>query len=54
MHNFGDEIGQRVAVLGFRCDPLWRTGAGLEVFNPRYFGYDLDFVPIETLTERLA
>ncbi|GMN02232.1 DUF917 domain-containing protein [Erythrobacter sp. MTPC3] len=43
------ERGQRVAVLGFRCDPLWRTKAGLDVFSPRYFGYDLDYVPIEQL-----
>ena len=44
-------IGQRVAVLGFRCDPLWRTEAGLAVFSPRYFGYDIDYAPIE---ERLS
>lgn len=43
--------GQRVAVLGFKCDPLWRTEAGLAVFSPRYFGYDADYVPIE---DRLA
>jgi len=49
--NPGYERGQSVAVLGFRCDPLWRTEAGLAVFSPRYFGYDLDYVPIE---ERLA
>jgi len=43
--------GQAVAVLGFRCDPLWRSEAGLAVFSPRYFGYGLDYVPIE---ERLT
>ncbi|MCK0098850.1 DUF917 domain-containing protein [Qipengyuania sp. S6317L1] len=43
--------GQEVAVLGFRSDPLWRSEAGLKVFSPRYFGYDVDYVPIE---ERLA
>lgn len=43
--------GQEVAVLGFRCDPLWRSEAGLAVFSPRYFGYDVDYVPIE---QRLA
>lgn len=45
--NPGYTNGQQVAVLGFRCDPLWRTPAGLEVFSPRYFGYDIDYVPIE-------
>ena len=39
--------GQEVAVLGFRCDPLWRTEAGLAVFSPRYFGYEIDYLPIE-------
>ena len=43
--------GQAVSVLGFRSDPIWRTPAGLEVFRPRYFGYDIDYVPIE---QRLA
>lgn len=42
-------VGQEVAVLGFRCDPLWRSEAGLAVFSPRYFGYDVDYVPIEQL-----
>ncbi|EAQ28302.1 hypothetical protein NAP1_11923 [Erythrobacter sp. NAP1] len=52
--NPGYERGQRVAVLGFRSDPLWRSEAGLEVFSPRYFGYDLDYVPIEALNERAS
>ena len=43
--------GQAVTVLGFICDPLWRTAEGLYVFAPRYFGYDVDYIPIE---ERLA
>ncbi len=47
--NPGYEDGQAVAVLGFKCDPIWRSEAGLEVFSPGYFGYDLDYVPIENL-----
>lgn len=43
--------GQAVAVLGFRCDPLWRSEAGLAVFSPRYFGYDLDYAPIEQMLD---
>lgn len=45
------ERGQAVTALAFRCDPLWRTPAGLEVFSPRYFGYDVDYLPVE---DRLA
>jgi DUF917 family protein len=37
--------GQRVAVLAFACDPLWRTPRGLEVAGPRAFGYAFDYVP---------
>ena len=43
--------GQPVTVLGFRCDPIWRTAAGLEVFRPRYFGFDVSYIPIETRLE---
>jgi DUF917 family protein len=39
--------GQRVAVIAFACDPLWRTPRGLEVAGPRAFGYTFDYVPIE-------
>lgn len=41
--------GQRVAVLAFPCDPLWRTEEGLRLVGPRAFGYDLDYRPIEEL-----
>lgn len=39
--------GQAVSVLGYRSATLWRRPEGLEVFAPRYFGYDVDYVPIE-------
>jgi DUF917 family protein len=42
--------GQRVAVLAWPCDPLWRTPRGLEVAGPRAFGYDLDYLPIEEIS----
>ncbi|WP_346111515.1 DUF917 domain-containing protein [Nonomuraea maheshkhaliensis] len=40
-------FGQRVSVLAWACDPLWRTERGLELTGPRAFGYDLDYVPFE-------
>jgi uncharacterized protein len=40
-------FGFRVAVLGIACDPQWRTPAGLDLVGPRYFGYDIPYVPIE-------
>jgi DUF917 family protein len=41
--------GQRVTVLAWPCDPLWRTARGLEIAGPRAFGYDLDYTPVEDL-----
>jgi uncharacterized protein len=39
--------GFRVAVLAAPCDERWRTDRGLELVGPRYFGYDVDYVPVE-------
>ncbi|RMF77686.1 MAG: DUF917 domain-containing protein [Chloroflexi bacterium] len=39
--------GMRVAVIAFPCHEKWRTPAGLELANPRYFGYDVDYIPVE-------
>ncbi|MHB8614012.1 MAG: DUF917 domain-containing protein [Candidatus Dormibacteraceae bacterium] len=41
--------GQRVTVIGFASDPVWRTPAGLQLGGPRAMGYDFDFVPIEEI-----
>jgi DUF917 family protein len=37
-----------VVVLGMPCTAKWRTPQGLELVGPRYFGYDIDYVPVET------
>ena len=41
--------GQRVSVIAFACDPVWRTPRGLEVAGPRAFGYEHAYVPVEEL-----
>lgn len=41
--------GHRVAVVGLPCDPRWRTDSGLALVGPRYFGYDIDYRPVESL-----
>jgi len=43
--------GQRVAVVGVPSDPQWRTDKGLELVGPRYFGYDIDYRPVESLNK---
>jgi DUF917 family protein len=40
-------FGQRVSVLAWACDPLWRSARGLELAGPRAFGYDLDYAPFD-------
>jgi hypothetical protein len=42
-------FGQRLAVLGIPCAPVWRTPAGLAVAGPRVFDYPHDYVPVEEL-----
>ena len=39
--------GMRVAVAAFPCAPEWREAAALALVHPRYFGYDVDYVPVE-------
>jgi hypothetical protein len=39
--------GFRVTVIAAPCDPRWRSEAGLALVGPRYFGYDVDYVPVE-------
>lgn len=41
--------GQRVVIIGMPCAPIWRTEAGLAQVGPRYFKYDIEYVPIEQL-----
>jgi len=41
--------GQRVSVIAFPCDPIWRTPRGVDLAGPRAFGYDFDYVPVEEL-----
>jgi DUF917 family protein len=46
--------GHRAVVLGIPCDPVWRTTAGIELGGPRHFGYDLEYLPVESgFTARL-
>src|SRR6185312_14239008 len=39
------KYGQRVVVIAFGCDPVWRTERGIALAGPRAFGYDFDYVP---------
>ena len=41
------KYGLRVVVLGFPCHPQWRTPDGLKLVGPRYFGYEIEYVPLQ-------
>ena len=48
----GYPLNAEVVMVGIPAHPMWRTAKGIEVFGPRHFGHDLDFVPIEELQKR--
>lgn len=39
--------GMQVSVIGLPAPEQWRTPRGIEIFGPRYFGIDADYLPIE-------
>jgi len=43
----GYKIGAELAIIGYETSPMWRTPKGIEVFGPRHFGFDFDYVPLE-------
>jgi DUF917 family protein len=45
-------VGEEVVLVGWPNAPRqWRTPKGIEVFGPRHFGFDFDYVPIEELQQ---
>lgn len=43
--------GQRVAVFAVGCPQVYRTEAALRAAGPRCFGFDIDYVPIESMAK---
>ncbi|MCL4352208.1 MAG: DUF917 domain-containing protein [Firmicutes bacterium] len=43
----GLPYGQGVTVYAFPCDPVWNTPKGMETVGPRYFGYQVDYTPLQ-------
>lgn len=42
--------GLRLVALAYASDPQWVTPAGIELAGPRYFGYDVDYIPIKSVS----
>lgn len=39
--------GKTVSVIGFPVSEKWRTTNGLAAFGPSFFGFDVEYIPIE-------
>ncbi|CEH30512.1 hypothetical protein AM501_11320 [Aneurinibacillus migulanus] len=50
----GLRYGARAVVIGIPCHPKWRTPKGIETCGPGYFGYDVEYVPVEKLAKKGA
>lgn len=48
----GYPVGDEVAMVGIPAPHQWRVPRGIEVFGPRHFGDDYDYVFIEELQKR--
>jgi uncharacterized protein len=48
----GIRYGARCVVIGIPCNPKWRTAKGIETVGPKYFGYDVDYIPVEELVKK--
>ena len=46
--------GMRVSLLACPCHAQWRTNIGIKTTGPRYFGYGVDYEPVEQIARRLA
>jgi len=38
---------REVTLWGMKCADLWRTERGLRIYNPKHFGFDIPYTPIE-------
>ena len=43
--------GRKVAVVGVKAVDVWRSERGLRIYNPRHFGFNIKFRPIEEVME---
>ncbi len=39
--------GEHVVVIGMTANELWRSNRAIEIFGPKHFGFDFDYVPFE-------
>ncbi|MGC8496840.1 MAG: DUF917 domain-containing protein [Thermoplasmata archaeon] len=49
-----NKTGQEYFVFGMRSDKKWRTVAGLNVMAPKFFGFEIEYKPIENILEPIG
>ena len=49
IYNTDFQVGQKIVAIGMKGVEGFRTEQGLKLASPRYFGFDIDYVPIEEL-----
>ena len=47
IYNRDLEVGKDVVVIGIPADKLWRSKDGLNIFNPKTFGFNMDYTPMK-------
>jgi DUF917 family protein len=45
--------GMLINAIAIRAPDVWRSSKGLELFGPRHFGFDYDYVPVEELVKEV-
>jgi DUF917 family protein len=43
--------GRKVVVWGMKSAAPWRTERGLRIYNPKHFGFDIEYKPIEKIVK---
>lgn len=49
IYNWGNDLkrGRECTVIGVKAADIWRTKAGIEIFGPKQFGFDIEYRPLE-------
>ena len=40
-------VGQKISVIGLVAPAEWRLPKGLELFGPKHFGFEIEYIPLE-------
>lgn len=49
MLNPDAKVGDLISIFALKSFDQWRTEKGMEVFGPKFFGYDIEYRPIEDI-----